>query len=99
MSTPSALGTEQPIRVLLVDDQALLRHSLRIAIDRETDLTVVGEASTGAEAVTAARELRPDLILMDIRMPELDGIEATRQITNNLDLADTRVLIASHIWR
>ncbi len=95
MSTPSALGTEQPIRVLLVDDQALLRHSLRIAIDRETDLTVVGEASTGAEAVTAARELRPDLILMDIRMPELDGIEATRQITNNLDLADTRVLILS----
>lgn len=84
-----------PIRLLLVDDQALLRHSLRIAIDREPDLTVVGEAGTGAEAITAARRLRPDLVLMDIRMPELDGIEATRQITRAPNLQDTRVLVLS----
>jgi DNA-binding NarL/FixJ family response regulator len=84
-----------PVRLLLVDDQTLLRHSLRIAIDRESDLTVVGEAGTGAEAVRRARELRPDLVLMDIRMPELDGIEATRQITGDPDLSRTRVLMLS----
>lgn len=84
-----------PIRLLLVDDQALLRRSLRIAIDREDDLTVVGEAGTGAEAIAAARELHPDLVLMDIRMPEIDGIEATRQITGDPTLNRTRVLVLS----
>jgi len=95
MSPATGLAEAAPIRLLLVDDQALLRHSLRIAIDREPDLTVIGEAGTGAEAVTAARKLRPDLVLMDIRMPELDGIEATRHIANTLELAHTRVLMLS----
>lgn len=84
-----------PVRLLLADDQTLLRHSLRIAIDRESDLTTVGEADTGAAAIRLARELRPDLVLMDIRMPELDGIEATRQITSDPNLACTRVLMLS----
>lgn len=85
----------QPTRLLLVDDQALLRRSLRIAIDREDDLTVVGEAGTGAEAIAAARVLRPDLVLMDIRMPEIDGIEATRQIIDDAAPDHTRILILS----
>jgi DNA-binding NarL/FixJ family response regulator len=65
-------------RVLIVDDQALLRASFRLLVDNEPDLTVVGEAGTGAEAVELASSLRPDVVLMDIRMPEMDGIEATR---------------------
>ena len=94
--TPLAPALPEPgVRLLLVDDQALLRHALRIAIDREPDLSVIGEAGTGAESVTAARELRPDLVLMDIRMPEMDGIEATRQITTTPELAHTRVLVLS----
>lgn len=83
------------MRLLLADDQALLRHSLRIAIEREHDLTVVGEAGTGNEAVARARELRPDLVLMDIRMPDGDGIFATEQIVNTADLGHTRVLVLS----
>ncbi|ANZ42080.1 DNA-binding response regulator [Lentzea guizhouensis] len=65
-------------RVLIVDDQALLRASFRLLVDNEPDLTVVGEAGTGAEAVELVSELEPDVVLMDIRMPEMDGIEATR---------------------
>jgi DNA-binding NarL/FixJ family response regulator len=65
-------------RVLIVDDQALLRASFRLLVDNEPDLTVVGEAGTGAEAVSLASSSRPDVVLMDIRMPEMDGIEATR---------------------
>ncbi|ABW12593.1 two component transcriptional regulator, LuxR family [Parafrankia sp. EAN1pec] len=69
------------IRVLLADDQALLRMGLRIVIDTEDDLTVIGEASDGAEAVRAVAELQPDVVLMDVRMPGVDGITATAQIT------------------
>ncbi|CAN7196413.1 response regulator transcription factor [Pseudarthrobacter oxydans] len=70
-----------PINVLLADDQPLLRMGFRLILEGEEDLRIVGEASDGADAVRQARELRPDVVLMDVRMPVLDGIEATRAIT------------------
>ena len=69
-----------PIRVLLADDQALLREGLRMMIDAQPGLQVVGEAADGGEAVTLASRLEPDVIVMDIRMPIMDGVEATRRI-------------------
>jgi DNA-binding NarL/FixJ family response regulator len=65
------------IRVLLVDDQAVVRRALRVRFHLEPDLQVVGEASTGSDALTLAQTLMPDVVLMDIEMPEMDGIEAT----------------------
>ncbi|GLY94096.1 response regulator transcription factor [Actinoplanes sp. NBRC 103695] len=82
-----------PIRVLLADDQALIRAGFRVLIDSAPDMEVVGEASNGREAVALARSARADVVLMDIRMPELDGIEATRLIIEDEDLAGVRVLI------
>jgi DNA-binding NarL/FixJ family response regulator len=79
------------ITVLLADDQPLLRQGFRMVLSAEDDLEVVGEAGTGAEAVRMTRLLRPDVVLMDIRMPGTDGIEATRQITDQAPAA--RVLI------
>jgi DNA-binding NarL/FixJ family response regulator len=79
------------IRILLADDQALVRGGFRMIIDAEPDLEVVAEAADGSEAVERALETRPDLVLMDIRMPVLDGIEATRQLL--AALSRTRVLI------
>ena len=70
-----------PIRVLLVDDQPLLRMGFRLILEGEDDMGIVGEASDGAEAIRQVRELTPDVVLMDVRMPVLDGIEATRAIT------------------
>ncbi|MFL1380668.1 response regulator [Nocardiopsis protaetiae] len=83
------------IRVLVADDQPLIRHSLRMIIDGAPGLGVVGEAGTGGDAFERAVELRPDIMLMDIRMPGGDGIEATRRITGHPGLAATRVLVLS----
>ncbi|MFI6181936.1 response regulator [Nonomuraea sp. NPDC051191] len=69
-------------RVVVADDQALLRGSFTMLVDSEPDMTVVGEASTGTEAVAVVLEQRPDVVLMDVRMPDMDGIEATRLIGN-----------------
>jgi len=78
------------IRVLLADDQAFIRMGFRMVLDAEADIEVVGEAADGAAAITQAKALNPDVVLMDIRMPGVNGIEATAEITRTLD---TKVLI------
>ncbi|GAA1532286.1 response regulator transcription factor [Brevibacterium picturae] len=83
----------EEIRVLIVDDEPLLRRSLGIAIDHEPGLCLVGEAENGEEGVAGARDLRPDVVLMDIRMPELDGIVATGRIMADPELSATRVVV------
>jgi DNA-binding NarL/FixJ family response regulator len=80
------------IRVLLADDQTLVRSGFRMILRAERDIEVVGEAANGAEAVALARELYPDVVLMDVRMPDVDGIEATRQIIDGTEHAP-RVLV------
>jgi DNA-binding NarL/FixJ family response regulator len=86
------------VRVLLVDDQALVRAGFRMILGAEDDLSVVGEAEDGDDAVRLARSLRPDVVLMDIQMPRLDGVEATRQIVAEPG-TDTRVVILTTFER
>lgn len=81
------------IRVVVADDQSLVRSGFRALLERSEEIDVVGEAADGAEAVRLARAERPDVVLMDVRMPELDGIEATRRISADDDLADVRVVM------
>ncbi|MFI1716483.1 response regulator [Streptomyces sp. NPDC053513] len=81
------------IRVLLADDQALLRSAFKVLVDSEPDMEVVGEAPDGDGAVALARSTRPDVVLMDIRMPGTDGLAATRMITADPELADVRIVM------
>ncbi len=85
--------TGSPIKVLLADDEGLVRSGFKVLLDLEDDITVVGEAVNGAQAVELARATRPDLVLMDIRMPKLDGIQATAQSAASPGLEQIRVLI------
>ncbi len=79
--------------VLLADDQALVRAGFRVLLESEADMQVVGEAADGDEAVRLARQVHPDVVLMDVRMPRVDGLEATRRIAGDPQLNSTRVLI------
>jgi DNA-binding NarL/FixJ family response regulator len=81
------------IRVLLADDQSLVRAGFRVLLETAGDIEVVGEAATGEQAIAQAASTRPDVVLMDIRMPVMDGVEATRRIVTDPRLNDIRVLI------
>ncbi|MEU5851677.1 response regulator transcription factor [Saccharopolyspora shandongensis] len=94
MNTATAASKrDAPIKVLLADDEQLVRSGFRLLLDLEDDIVVVGEATTGAEAVEQARIARPDVVLMDIRMPGMDGIQATKEIATANGLQHVRVLI------
>jgi DNA-binding NarL/FixJ family response regulator len=92
VSRTDATPGGQPIRVLLVDDHQLVRAGLASLLDQAPDVRVVGQAGDGAEAVALAREVRPDVVLMDLSMPVLDGVEATRRIVDELPTAQVLVL-------
>jgi DNA-binding NarL/FixJ family response regulator len=85
------------VRLLLVDDEDLVRFGLRTILDLTDDIDVVGEASDGAQAVSAARALRPEVVLMDIRMPRVDGLAATRQILDQPDPPKVVILTTFHL--
>jgi DNA-binding NarL/FixJ family response regulator len=87
------VGVSEPIRVLIADDEALVRGGFRVLVESEPGMVVVGEAADGATAVELARLTRPDVVLMDIRMPGVDGLRATHEIAADPDLAGVHVLI------
>ncbi|TQM28857.1 response regulator transcription factor [Nocardia bhagyanarayanae] len=87
------MNPRPPIKVLLADDERLVRSGFKVLLDLEDDIAVVGEATNGAEAIELARATRPDVVLMDIRMPSLDGIRATARIAETPGLEQVKVLI------
>lgn len=93
MSTAQGNRLDRPIRVLLADDHHLVRTGFRVILEIEDDIEVVGEAADGQRAVSMTRALRPDVVLMDVEMPEVDGLEATRRIRAEQDQAGPAVLI------
>ncbi|MDB6138957.1 MAG: LuxR family transcriptional regulator, partial [Verrucomicrobiaceae bacterium] len=93
LNEPAVLSATKKITVLITDDQAVIRNGLRSLLSEESDITVVGEAENGMEAVDLARKLLPDVVIMDLAMPVLSGLEATRQILATLP--DTKIIIFS----
>ncbi len=86
-------------RILLADDQAMVRAGFRMILEMQGDMEVIGEAGDGTEAIGAVKKLRPDIVLMDIQMPGMDGLEATRRIVQMRDEVNTRVLILTTFER
>ncbi|MEU0313168.1 response regulator transcription factor [Nocardioides sp. NPDC006273] len=87
--------TTEPIRILIADDQQNIRHAFRLVLDAQPDMLVVGEAADGMSAVEQARHLRPDVLLADIRMPRLDGLEVTRLLAGPDAAGATRVIVVT----